>query len=300
MFDYFSRATGSAKEWLVLLRPLDWSKNLVVIAPVFMTPISNWAAASASIFAAFLAFCLVSSAGYIVNDLVDAEADRFHPVKRYRPLASRAIPATNASIVAVVLIVLGVGVSSLTTDRAVIFFVLAYTATSLSYSLLLKTVPVLELAAVSAGFPLRLGAGAVALTVLPSAWALACVSSAALLVVVTKRRMERLRLGEESHATRAVMSFYSSALLRWFQLFFLMCTVAVFLIFLSSDTAGHRYRTEILAFAVIPIFLAMVRFITLADRAQTDVSTTKLLTGDWFVVASSIITAGIFYKALTA
>lgn len=176
MLDNSSRATRQTADWLTLLRPLDWSKNLVVVAPVILTPIANMASAMPSILATFVAFCLVSSAGYIVNNLVDADADRFHPIKRFRPLAARAIARPHAVMAAFMLVGTGVAFASLAGNEAVMFFVLAYIVTSMSYSLLLKSVPVLELAAVSAGFPLRLGAGAVALAVVPSVWALACVS----------------------------------------------------------------------------------------------------------------------------
>ena len=144
--------------YLTILRPTQWLKNLMLFFPPMLAGhLQNPSLITEGVLP-FCSFCLVSSAGYIVNDLLDRKRDQHHPQKKKRPLASGAISVRAALLSAVVLMFSGLllGVSS--APRFVLFLVL-YAAVSLLYSLVLKNIPVLDLFGISAGFLIRLQAG---------------------------------------------------------------------------------------------------------------------------------------------
>jgi 4-hydroxybenzoate polyprenyltransferase len=154
------------------LRPLHWTKNVLLFAPVILAhetgnPVALWAAAMA-----FAAFCLTASAMYLVNDLRDLEFDRAHPSKRNRQIASGAVSKTAAIITAAVLLVAGV-VIAYRVSVELVWFLAAYGILSLVYSLVLKRRVFLDVLALSALWTIRVLAGGVAARVEVSDWLLA-------------------------------------------------------------------------------------------------------------------------------
>jgi decaprenyl-phosphate phosphoribosyltransferase len=168
------------------MRPLQWSKNVLVFAAagaagVLGEPSILWRASLA-----FVAFSLIASATYLVNDVLDASFDRLHPLKRLRPVACGELSDRVALVVSGVLFALGAAASTALGLRFVVV-VVAYVAMSVTYSLRLKRVAVLEMAAVAGGFVLRAVAGSAATGVPPSAWFLILACSGAMFVVAGKR-----------------------------------------------------------------------------------------------------------------
>ncbi|MEK7767697.1 MAG: UbiA family prenyltransferase, partial [bacterium] len=157
----------SAFWWM--LRPAQWTKNLLVLAPLVFArrvaqPESVWLALQAA-----TAFCLVSSALYIVNDLLDRDADRRHPVKRRRSIASGTVHRDTALVAAVVLGALGFLVV-LPLPAPAFLCLLGFAALGLAYSLQLKRVVIVDVLALAGGYVLRAAAGAFALQVEMSSW----------------------------------------------------------------------------------------------------------------------------------
>ena len=201
---------------LAILRPLHWSKNSLVLAPlVFDGPVSPSAIGSAVLAAA--GFCLVASATYVVNDLADLERDRIDPRTHARPLArgdlsrGRALRTASACLVGGLALA---GVAGALASTA------AYATLSLGYSVRLKAVPVLDVLAVAVGFALRVAGGAEALSVSPSPWMLAASVSGALGIVLLKRLAQRRSgrtdagsstLGERTLGLGAGLSFLVAA-----------------------------------------------------------------------------------------
>ena len=189
-----------------LLRPHQYAKNLLVFAAPGAAGRLDEASVVGWSLLAFVLFCAASSAGYVVNDMLDAEADRLHPVKQHRPIASGAVSQRQASIA---LAALGVGAIGLATllGASFVAVLVGYAAVSMSYSIVFKRIPWLELLFVSAGFVLRaIGGGAATDTPL-SWWFLLVVSAGALLMILGKRIGELVALGAES-ASRKVLSGY--------------------------------------------------------------------------------------------
>jgi len=194
------------------LRPKQWTKNAIIFAGlVFARKLADPQAILLAS-AAFLVFCLLSSAVYVINDLLDLEADRRHPRKRYRPLAAGEIsPGQARAVVAALLVV------SLPPAFALnpIFGLVAtlYFVSNLAYSLRLKHVVIIDVFVIAAGFVLRAIAGAVVIRVDISPWFLLCTTLAALFLALTKRRHELELLSTGAAGHRRILEEYSQPLL---------------------------------------------------------------------------------------
>ncbi len=175
-------------------RPHQWLKNVLVVAApgaagVLLRPEVLGRAAIA-----FAAFCLVSSGTYLLNDAMDVHADRLHPRKRHRPVASGVVSLGLARIAAAVLLAAGVGLG-LVANVWLAVVLAVYVVLMQAYSTVFKKVAVIELAIVSSGFVIRAIAGGVATDVPISTWFLIVTSFASLFIVVGKRHAEQLTLG---------------------------------------------------------------------------------------------------------
>lgn len=204
---------GTARALLRAMRPKQWAKNVLVLAAPGAAGVLTEGPTLAKCAIAFVSFCLVSSATYLINDIGDVEADRRHPTKRNRPLAAGLISERLAWIAAGVLFVAGFGLAALVRFEFV-GIVALYVAITLSYTAWLKHEPILDIAVVAAGFIVRAVAGGVAVDVPISRWFLIVTSFGALFIVAGKRHAEHLDLGPDPE-TRATLAEYSSAYLRY-------------------------------------------------------------------------------------
>ncbi len=178
---------------LKLLRPLQWIKNLFVFAPLLFS-VSAWSFHSFWVtFAAFLAFCFAASAVYIFNDLNDAERDRRHPTKRFRPIASGQVAPWVAALAIVVLVALSAAVL-IAAAPAALGAAGAYLLLNIAYTLRLKHLPVVDIFCIAAGFVLRVFAGGLALGVPISSWTFVTTLCLALYLASVKRHQELLRV----------------------------------------------------------------------------------------------------------
>ncbi|MGQ0553513.1 MAG: UbiA prenyltransferase family protein [Planctomycetota bacterium] len=234
------------------LRPLHWSKNLVVLAPLVFAGrlVDPPSLRLSGLMVA--AFCLLASAGYLLNDLHDLRVDRLHSAHRLRPLARGALSPRAAALLAVVLLGAALLLAGFVQRRAEplvstglaslgpLDWCLAYVALGAAYTLLLKRLAGIDLVALAAFFTLRACAGAAALQLAPSPWLLACASLLALFLGAGKRRLELLRLGPEAAAARPMLYPWSLPLLDRLILVLAIATVAVFAVYaLADDTAAH-------------------------------------------------------------
>jgi decaprenyl-phosphate phosphoribosyltransferase len=170
-------------------RPKQWAKNVLVLAApgaagVLDDPDSLWRT-----LVAFVAFCLVSSGTYYWNDILDIEADRSHPTKRSRPIASGAVPLGVARVVGTALLVGGIALAAVASPMTALVLAI-YVVITTVYSSFLKHVAVIDLVAVASGFVLRAIAGAVAADVEMSTWFLLTTSFGSLFIVTAKRYAE--------------------------------------------------------------------------------------------------------------
>jgi decaprenyl-phosphate phosphoribosyltransferase len=246
-------------------RPRQWPKNLLVLAAPLAGATLGRANGAMYALVALVAFIAASSAVYLVNDVVDADRDRRHPVKRNRPIASGALPASHALVLAGVAILIAVGAGLSIGEPRLAATVVLYLVVSFSYSMALKHVPVVELFCVASGFVLRALGGAFATRVPPSAWFLAVCSLGALMVAVAKRRGELASLGPEAARHRPVMRWYRYGAL---DVTARLITAAIIVAYALWAVTGSRGSSELWHLASLaPLAVALVRFERLSSRA---------------------------------
>lgn len=195
-------------------RPKQWVKNVLLLAAPGAAGVLTQVDVLGPLLLGILAFCLTASGVYYVNDLVDVESDRAHPVKRKRPIAAGAVPVPLAMCVGGLLFLSGVAVAALVSLQFLLVLLL-YVLVTTSYSFRLKHVPVVDLVMVSAGFLLRAVAGGVAADVPLSPLFLLVAAFGSLFMVAGKRHGEFMEMGAERASTRASLSSYSDAYLRY-------------------------------------------------------------------------------------
>ncbi len=204
--------------WLVAVfrsaRPRQWPKNLLVFAAPLAGASLGRDDGLAYALVAAVAFCSASVAVYLVNDVLDADRDRRHPVKRHRPIAAGELPKAHAVVLAVTCAVAAVAAGLYIGVPLLAATVAGYLVTSLLYSLVLKHIPVIELFFVASGFVLRALGGAAATHVPPSGWFLLVCSLGALLVAMAKRFTELTVLGADAVRHRPSMRWYRPGGLR--------------------------------------------------------------------------------------
>ena len=202
------------------MRPRQWTKNgIVFLAFVFsvgqeyhIDEPDTWVPKLLSALIAFVAFCMVSSADYLVNDIRDVESDRAHPRKRYRPIAAGMLSVRDAWIWAGALALAGNAIA-FALDGRVGLVVLAYTALMVAYSYSLKHMVLIDLMVIAAGFVLRAMAGALAIDVPISPWLYVVTALGALFLGINKRRAELELLQDGAGTHRRILDDYSLPLL---------------------------------------------------------------------------------------
>jgi decaprenyl-phosphate phosphoribosyltransferase len=252
------------------MRPAQWIKNLLVfMAPAAAGVLGHWHT-TVRVTGAFLVFCVVASGTYLVNDVLDADSDRFHPTKRLRPVASGALRPRVALGTGVGLVAIGIAAALAIGPWGFAVVVASYVGLSIAYSLRLKREPVVELAVVAAGFVLRAIAGGVVAQVHLSNWFLVFTSFAALFVVTGKRYAEHARLGRERGVHRAVLDEYTESFLRSILIIAASVTVATYCLWAFDRTgllaAGHHVVW--IELTVIPLVLSVLHIFRLLDAGH--------------------------------
>jgi len=196
------------------MRPRQWVKNLFVLAPLLFAGEFGKQGVVLRACAAFAIFCLLASGVYLVNDVVDGEADRLHPKKRMRPVAAGDVSVPAALALAAVLVVGAFAWARFGLDsRRVSLVCGVYLVVQLLYSLWLKRVVIVDVMCIASGFVLRLLAGGTAAWVSQSAWILVCTIFLSLFLALCKRRHEVVSLRDAAAAHRAILADYPPALL---------------------------------------------------------------------------------------
>lgn len=197
------------------VRPRQWVKNVLVFAVPLAANTVFVPSVLGRTLLAFLAFTLVASGVYLVNDVLDREADRQHPVKRARPIASGALPVPVALTVGVALLVVTPLAAWFIAPHALVGVLVAYVVVQLAYCVWLKHQVVIDLAVVSSGFLLRAVAGGAATAIAPSPYFLLVASFGSLFMVAGKRYSEVHLVGDGESATRRSLGAYSASYLRF-------------------------------------------------------------------------------------
>ncbi len=244
------------------LRPKQWAKNAIVFAPLlFSGNFSNLHLIQQASLCA-IAMCAISSAVYTINDLADIKADRAHPSKCKRPLASGNITVPQALILVVLLLVTGFGCAFIVRPT-IDLICLTYLVINLLYSFKLKHHPIIDILCIASGFVLRAVAGAAAVHVVPSAWFLLCTTFGALFLGLEKRRYEAVLLADKSGEHRKSLQRYSPALIQRLESLITPSLLATYSFYTFQSTSAHHGQWMMIT---IPIVLyGIMRYQLLSD-----------------------------------
>jgi len=261
------------------LRPAQWTKNLIVFAALlFGERLFDPEAALAALLA-FVAFCGLSGAVYLVNDVRDRDADRQHPVKRRRPVAAGELPVPTAVAAAG-----GIGVAALAVaawlGTAFFAHAAAYLALQGAYSFGLKRQVILDVLSIAIGFVLRASAGGVAVGVPVSQWLLLCTILLALFLALAKRRHEITLLGDAALTHRAILGEYTPYLVDQMMAVVTASTLMGYAFYAVSPETAERFGTPWLGLTIPFPLYGIFRYLYLVHRRSQGGSPTELLLAD--------------------
>jgi decaprenyl-phosphate phosphoribosyltransferase len=244
-------------------RPRQWVKNLLVFAAPAAGGVLGHSDVIWSALGAFAAFCLVSSATYMLNDLVDADADRLHPVKRHRPIAAGHVSPRAAYAGIGVLLAAGLAVAFAVSWQLGLLLT-GYKALTTAYTFRLKHTPTVDIVVVASGFMVRAVAGGLATGIDLSHWFLAVTSFGSLFMVAGKRHGELVTSG--SSATRPALAGYTVEHLQ-----FVVSTTAAVTIMTYCLWAFDHPKTSSIPWwglSIVPFVIGILRYGLLVDRGH--------------------------------
>ncbi|MEM1178090.1 MAG: decaprenyl-phosphate phosphoribosyltransferase [Acidobacteriota bacterium] len=273
---------------LKAMRPVQWVKNVFVLAPlVFAEQLLELDLLLKAGFA-FLAFCWAASAIYLVNDLRDREDDRKHPLKKNRPIASGALSVGAATATAALLAGAAMALSFyLGTKFAILLG--TYLAINFAYSNGLKRVVILDVMAVSSGYVIRVMAGAAAIDVGVSQWLLLCTTFLALFLIFSKRRHELILLADSASGHRSVLSHYSPTFLDQMINVVTASTVVSYSLYCVDESTIARFGSERLVWTLPMVLYGIFRYLYLIYQRPEDRNPTEALLSDWPFVVNVVI-----------
>ena len=248
-------------------RPRDWVKNLLVFAAPGTAGVLTDPSAVAVTAGTFGLFCLAASGSYFLNDALNVEADRLHPAKRRRPIASGVVGPGLAEVLGGSLMVASLALSLLLGGWKLALVVALYVALQPLYSLWLRNVPVVDLLVVASGFVLRAIAGGVAVGVPISHWFLLVTSFGSVFLVSGKRSAEHMDLGEERAQHRSTLGEYSLGFLHHVRSVTASVAIATYCLWAFERGAGAPYAIAF-QLSIIPFVLVTFRHGQLLDAGR--------------------------------
>jgi 4-hydroxybenzoate polyprenyltransferase len=264
---------------ITLLRPNQWIKNIVIFgALIFAREFTDWAKVSKA-FYAFVIFCLLSSTIYIINDIIDRDSDRSHPLKKNRPLAAGTIAPSTAWVTAAVIGTIGLALAS-TMPGPFIYAALTFLAFNVLYSLVLKEIVIIDVMAVAASFVIRAIAGSFAIAVPNSSWLVACTFLLALFIGFGKRRHETVTLGVDAGSHRVSLKKYSPYFLDQLIGVVTASTVVAYTFYTLSPEIQQKLGVSHLELTIPFVLYGVFRYLYLIHQEEKGGSPTEVLLSD--------------------
>jgi len=276
------------------MRPHQWVKNLFVLTPIMFARELFHAPSVLRALAGFVAFSFAASAVYLLNDLTDLEADRAHPVKRSRPIASGRVPPFVVRRAALVLVVaaLGGGLAIAPMFAAITF---GYLLQNVVYSRWLKKLPYVDVLSIAFGFELRVLAGAAAAGVAASNYLLIVTFLLAVFLGLGKR-MHELRQGESAHKQREVLKGYRKGPVTVMMVLTALATVSTYAVYTLEPSTREFFHTDRLVWTTPFTLIGVLRFLVLVrGSANAESPTEEMLRDVPFLANLAMWTAAIFF-----
>jgi 4-hydroxybenzoate polyprenyltransferase len=269
------------------MRPREWIKNMLVFAGLLFSDQLGNGGAVVDATITFIAFCAMASAGYLLNDLYDAELDRRHPGKRARPIASGALPSDMATVAGIFLAGNALAGSAILVSPGVGGIVAAYGVITAAYSMLLKHLVIVDVMTIAGLFILRVVAGAVAVGAGASEWLLLCTAMLALFLGFTKRRQEAISESHSGRSSRPVLEHYSVPFL---DQMVAMVTAGAVISYAIYAVNSPKVGSEMLATGP-PVLYAIFRYLYLIYDREDTRSTAEILTRDPGMIVAALVWA---------
>lgn len=275
---------GLALNLFLSLRPRQWTKNLLIFAGLVFARRLFDPGAVRSASAAFVMFCALSAAVYLINDVVDRKTDREHPLKRKRPIAAGLVSVPLALTTAALLIGAALA-GSLVLGRLFLLVAASYLVLNLLYSAVLKHIVILDVLTIATGFVLRAAAGAIAIDVKLSQWLFVCTILLALFIALAKRRHELVLLAGGAREHRPILDEYSPYLLDQLIGITAGSSLIAYILYTISQENTERFGTPWLDLTIpFPIY-GIFRYLYLIHRRDGGGNPADLLLSDYPLLA---------------
>ncbi len=294
---------GSLRSLLASMRPHQWTKNLFVMAPLLfgqrLGDMNSVGLASL----AFAAFCLIASALYMINDIADAEADRAHPEKQFRPIASGELSAPLAVIASILLLMAAFGIAA-AIGWEFLALAVSYAVLTLGYSLAIKHIVILDCMTIATGFVLRVVGGAAAIKVTPTHWLIVCAFLLALYLAFAKRRQELMMLTDSAREHRQVLGQYSVAYLEQVNNILVGATIVCYTLYTVAPETVARFGTDKMIYGTIFVVYGMLRYMVLTHKSENGGNPSRVLISDkplmLAIVGWGIFNGLVIYRGVLA
>ena len=274
-----SSRRSPARGLIVSLRPSQWTKNLLVFAPLIFAVKLFDPAAVVRAAAGFFVFCALSSVVYLINDVMDREGDRQHPLKCRRPIAAGELSVPSALIAAA-----SIAAAGLTSAFALGWrfggVAVGYVVLQTLYSLVLKHIVIVDALTLAMGFVLRAVAGAAVIDVVVSHWLFVCTILAALFIALAKRRHELVLLADGAANHRPILDEYSPYLLDQMIAVVTASTLIAYIFYTISPETEQKFGTPWLGLTIPFALYGIFRYLYLVHRRDGGGSPADLLLND--------------------
>jgi 4-hydroxybenzoate polyprenyltransferase len=271
----------------MLLRPNQWTKNLLVFSPAFFAmQILRLPVILDALFA-FIIFCALASGIYIFNDYLDADADRLHTQKRNRPLSAGRISPTRALLICAFLVATGLTGAWLQNDL-IFYAALAYVALNVAYSIKLKHLNIIDIFSIALGFVLRVMAGSFAVGLQPSSWIIIMTFLLSLLLAIGKRRDDLLIYLKDGAGPRKSVDGYNLAFIDNCLMIISATVIVCYIVFTMHSETILKFSTNHFYWTAFFVILGIMRYLKLVMVEQRSGDPSAILLQDRCIQISVI------------
>jgi len=274
-----------------LLRPHQYVKNGFIWLPVFFAHKLNDFAAVQHTFYAFVIFCLAASSVYVLNDIIDRESDRNHPVKRERPLAKGILSNAEAYSIFFILISISFTFSIFFLSYHFAAIIACYIVINIFYSIYLKNIAIIDIFCIATGFVLRVFAGATSSNVPVSHWIIIMTFLLAVLIALGKRR-DDIMISDSSTEIRKSLKGYNLDFISLSMVIMSSVVIVSYILYCVSNEVVKKYNTENLYLTSFWVLLGILRYMQLVFVHKKGGAPTSILLHDYFLWI--VITGWIF------
>ena len=275
------------KDYIALLRIPQYSKNLFIFLPLFFAQQMQEPERLFKVFLAFLGFCLLASAVYILNDLCDIEEDRHHPKKKYRPLPAGRITKGSAIGLMVCLLALGLSIAYILSLQ-MFYLCLLYIILNLAYSVKLKHIPILDIMIIAICFVIRIFVGGAVGGVPIYMWIVIMTFLLALFIALGKRRDDVIIFIETNNMLRKSINGYNLRFIDASMMVMAAVVVVAYLMYTVSPEITAKFKTDKLYITSIFVLMGVMRYLQITMLEENSGSPTEILLNDIFIQMSII------------